>query len=141
MIKVIPIDDVDAYIDNGWTPRDFAATVDDAGTNVFDTSNELVNGLRLDHFESHDAIGVIEWELDAADTIQIPYSPNFGGSVTGYEKPFTGNGFVAYPDRLVPELFVPGDNSNPLNGAMYVVDQYGTKTLVAIWTGSGWAPP
>ncbi len=140
MQKVIPADQISTYITEARRPRGFVATADDAGTSVFQTSDEMVEGLRLDHLGDPDTVGIIEWELVDEAAIEIPYSPRYGGS-TVEDHPFNGNGLVNNPDRIVPESKIADAvEITPSNGAMFVLDRQGNKQLVAIWENGAWSP-
>jgi hypothetical protein len=118
------------------------AKTDDAGTFVFNNSDQMIEGLRLDYepggFQGQSSVGVIEWDFDASTQVDVPRSPGFGGNITD-PYPYVGNGFAATTSgRLVPEYRAPGPITPPNSAKLYEVDQSGNKTLRAVFQDGQW---
>ena len=145
MQKVIKGSGIDNFVSQNRDIRGFVAKQGDAGTEVFGTSDEMIEGLRLDYdggFQGETSVGVVEWDFDdTAMSVDIPRSAEFGGDVVNAKYPFVGNGFTATKSgRLVPEYELL-DRAIPPEGAkLYELAQNGNKTLRAIFSNGAWLP-
>lgn len=138
MQKILDGGDLDSFIDNNYRPQGFCATQADAGTNVFHNSDEMVEGLRLDHLENPKTVGVVEWNLQNTSDVRIPYGPGHSGDVA-QPYPFVGGGLVASRvGRVTPELFSESEISLNIGASAYRLNAQGQKTLVAVWNGTQW---
>jgi hypothetical protein len=107
----------------------------------FTTPKEFKEGLALNYpgsTYSDDAIYVIEYTTEQVDKLKIPYSTEYGGSAVygsgDYQPPFTGNGFTASKDNLIPEYQIDGTNDAIIqSGEIYRVHSNGYSELVAIY--------
>ncbi len=144
MQKAIKGTRIDDFITQNSDITGFVAKADDAGTAVFQSSDDMIEGLRLDYeggFQTETSVGIIEWDFDAAtmDT-GVPRSPSFGGAVTD-PFPFVGNGFTATSSgHLVPEYRLTGSVGVPEGAALFELSADGTKTLRATSQGGSWVP-
>jgi len=143
MQKVIKGTDIDDFVGNNSNVSGFVANTEDAGSAVFNNSDNMIEGLRLDYdggFQGQTSVGVIEWDFDSAvSAVEIPRSGAFGGTVNN-AYPYVGNGFSATTSgRLVPEYRLAGVVAPPPGAKLYRLSQDGTKTLRAqvedgVWT-------
>ena len=144
MQKVIKGSDIDAFINSNSNITGFVAKADDAGTGVFGSSDEMIEGLRLDYqggFQGQSSVGIIEWPHDTSDAIEIPFGSGFGGTAPAV-YPATGNALVANRvGRPIPEYRVPnGAELVPREGSqLFEVIPSGSKSLKAVFTQGAWA--
>jgi hypothetical protein len=148
MQKVIKGSNIDNWIGSSNNVSGFVAKKADAGTDAFGTSDEMIEGMRLDYgpsgFQNETSIGVIEWDYDPSDIpVEVPFGNGFVPQGLPDPYPYVGNGFTASTSgRLVPEYRVPsGATITPTPGAkLYEVDQAGNKVLRAVYESGQWSP-
>lgn len=149
MQKVIKGSDININIAENRNVRGFVATQADAGSSAFQSSDEMIEGLRLDGpagFENESSVGIIEWDLDSPSEINIPFGDGFSSSnpVAG-QYPFIGNGFTGTTQsgRLVPEYRVPAGAEIilPDGAKLYSLDGAGNKVLRATRVNDEWITP
>jgi hypothetical protein len=109
----------------------------------FTTPKEFKEGLALNYrgsAYSDDAIYVIEYTTEEVEKLKIPYSTEYGGNVvygsSNYQPPFTGNGFTASKDNLIPEYEITEygpDGAKIKSGEIYKVYDNGYSELIAIY--------
>lgn len=136
--KVIPATDVEKYLNGSYTKvGGFISRYGDVSH--LKTYREYYGGLRLDYPNSKynpqkdTILGTIEFSTPDVSMIKTPYGPEMGGTETD-PPPFTGNGFTkAKNGQVIPE-YKAEDYMKLKDGAkLYTVDQYGTKTLRAVY--------
>ncbi len=146
MQKVIKGTDIDGFIGSNSNFSGFVAKQDDAGTAVFNNSDNMIEGLRLDYeggFQGQTSVGVVEWDFDeAAMAVDVPRTVSFGGDITVPPPyPFVGNGFTATKSgRLVPEYALAGTATPPNGAKLFELRQDGTKVLRAEYINGMWVP-
>lgn len=65
MQKVIKGTQIDSFIDQNNKVTGFVAKEDDAGTGVFQNSDQMIEGNRLDYdggFQGQTSVGIVEWD-------------------------------------------------------------------------------
>jgi hypothetical protein len=147
--KVIPIDDLDNYVNGYYTPQGFVSRVADTGESLSSsmTSSEVININRLDYsgtkFFSNKGYAVIEFATDDYLDIKVPskISDFPGGKYLNEKPPFSGTGFIANTSgKLIPEYYIEPKSVNFLDGAeIYEFSSDGTGKLVAVYKyDEGW---
>lgn len=125
-----------------------SVTVADDTTHL-DTPRRIYDGLRLDYTDTpfapfDPATHVIRFQADgeAPFAYDVPRNSDMGGTsdrYDGWDDPFTGNGFTAARDDVIPEYFA--NNVMMRDGAeMWEVLDDGTQRLVAVLIDKHWIP-
>lgn len=139
MQKVIPISDIDKYLDGTYTQvGGFVTRAED----VVQLGNydDIYNSLRLDYPGSvynpmvDDSVAVIRYTTDEVSKISISYGPEMGGTITD-ASPFTGNGFTkATNGEIIPEFKCHGYLSIDDGAQLIEISKDGTETLRAVYS-------
>ena len=138
MQKVIPIGDVEKYIDGTYTRVGGYVTRAEDVIHL-DNYDYIYDSLRLDYPGSvykpmsDDSLAVIRYTTDEASKITIPYSKEMGGTEIG-QPPFTGNGFTkAINGEIIPE-FKCDDYLKLSDGAQLIeIKKDGSEIIRAIY--------
>jgi hypothetical protein len=143
MQKVIPARDVEKYISGEYhSVRGYVARAQD--TAVLDSPAATYRGLRLDYqnspfSESDEVVHVIRFRADDAGALDIPYggtSDKAAEVMKGHvveQPPFTGNGFTASPEYVIPEYKVNGSLELSDGAEMYRITADGKEALEAVY--------
>jgi hypothetical protein len=134
-------------LDNARTMGGSVTVVGD--TSAFGTTAALHDALRLDYkdtnFKPYDSsYQVIRFRVDEPGTFTPPLSSEFGGAgsrVNDLDQrgaPFTGNGFTASLDDIVPEYMGGGRMRD--GAEIWEVLEDGTQRLTAVLRNGEWIP-
>lgn len=144
--KIIKGSEIDEWLGTNNKIRGFTARQTDAGTDVFGSHDEMIEGLRLDYdsgFQGEKSVGVIEFPNDPGSMdLQIPFDKSYhpDGPIDDAVFPFTGNGFTATTSgRLVPELRLSTEVTPPEGSKLWRLEG-SNKTPVAKFENGVWEP-
>jgi len=142
LVKVIPIDDVGKYLHGPYSQvGGYVARATDL--NPWGGLSQIVADARLDYTMSDGSpspyqrpgateYGFIEFRTPDAAMLEVPFSPEFGGTVTD-GAPFTGSGFLGNLDDVWrPEYRASGRLSMMEGARLWIVGPDGPR-LVAIF--------
>ncbi|HEL0601816.1 TPA: hypothetical protein TUS96_001905 [Streptococcus equi subsp. zooepidemicus] len=143
MSKVIPIENVDNFLNGHWDPRARGYFSKLSDMKDVKNADDVINALRLD-YEGTPYIDVngnnvngfvrMEFTTNQIGDIEIPYGKEMGGYY-GDPYPATGNGFTSSPDFIIPEYVAKGNI--PLNdGTKLYLNIDGEEVLVGKLEGS-----
>ena len=142
--KVIPLTDVNTYMNNVYGGTIGGFVCEAADVKSLHTMEQIFNGLRLDYsgtkFKSDGAgYAVIRFYSSATDKLSIPYSPELGGSQP-HEWPNGGGGFTTstlgeggYPEWTFSGYYAPEENAE-----LYEVTPQGRELLRSIYRDGRW---
>ncbi len=145
--KVVTPDQVRDYLGD-VTERFSPSTVGGSQTRAADTAHlgtpdELFNGLRLDYDHTtfslgQDSVHVIRYVPLNDPNFAIPRNSAMGGDgrFDTWTEPFTGNGFTAASNDVIPE--VQGVNTMRSGAEMWEILEDGTQQLAAVLRGNVW---
>jgi hypothetical protein len=139
LVKVIPIDDVWKYMDGTYSSvGGYIARATDL--NPWGGLHQIVADARLDYTMADGSpspyqrpgvteYGFIEFHTPDADDLGIPFSPEFGGTVTD-GAPFTGSGFLGNLDNVWrPEYKASGYLNLGEGARLWIVGPDGPRLL------------
>lgn len=141
MQRVIKGTEIDSFIGQNRNITGFVAKQEDARSEVFHNTEEMVEGLRLDYdggFQGQTSVGLVEWDFAPGTSFEVTRSTALGSTVND-PYPYVGDGFSATKSgRLVPEYRVPGSVTPPEGAKLLQLNQDGTKVLRATYQGGFW---
>lgn len=146
MSKVIPSSDVEKYLSGDYYQvGGFVTKADDVAncTKYMDYYTNLGLSYNGSKFlpNTDDYLGVIRFNSEAVNSLEIPYGIGFEGSIDD-PLPFTGNGFAGgtATNCITPEYRFTSP-ANVLDGAeLYIVTQDGDEILMAIYNKKALRP-